>query len=132
MTEEVLTTLKVIYYMIIENEPFYIGPPNYQNCVDFDKLKEINKIEIEKMMKYENIPTDIYTIEYKIYQYELILHISFKWQNIPNLDLNSKIACLLNGFFQNNNDNHFLNFQNKKIYMHKIKYYDTFSNLIQL
>jgi hypothetical protein len=130
MTEETFTKYIVSYYMVNEDEPFYIGSPNYQNCVDFDNLKENNKIQIEKMMNYENIPIDIFDIEYKIYQYELILKIIFKWSNLPSSNLNSKIASLLNGFFKNNNDNHFLIFQNKKIYIQNLEYYDVFSNII--
>jgi hypothetical protein len=122
-----ITTFRIIYYMNNEETgPFIIAAPNYQRCLDFENLKKINKKNIEKL--YLNI--EILDMEYKIYSYEILFEIKFKWFTQPNTQENINISKLLHSYFTNNNDNKNLIFQNKRLYIHKQTYIDLYGKEI--
>jgi hypothetical protein len=122
-----VTTFQIIYYMFNEElGPFNIKPPNYQRCLEFNDLIKFNNSNIKKL-----IPgIIIYSTEYTIYDYELILEIKFKWYIEPDFNINSDISNILHNYFDNSIENKYLNFQNKKLYIHNQYYKDTYGKNI--
>jgi hypothetical protein len=122
-----ITTFRVIYYMYNEElGPFIIKHPNYQKCLEFNDLIKFNNHNIKKLIP--NII--IYSNEYTIYDYELILEIKCKWFIEPDIDINYDISNILHNYFNNSIENKNLNFQNKKLFIHNKYYIDSFGKNI--
>jgi hypothetical protein len=121
-----ITTFRIIYYMDNEEEPFLINPPNYQRCLEFNNLVDFNNENIRDLIP----DIIIYSNEYTIYSYELMLEIRFKWHIEPNYEKNLEISKILNNYFMNSNKNKNLTFQNKKLYVHSQCYTDSYGKEI--